>query len=472
MFELEEIIEELERRQQEGGCFERFFHTQEERDKYPHWMEAFRVGKDYRQRLALCANQVGKTTFGMFEVTCHLTGLYPDWWEGFRFDGPNEWWLGGVTSTEVKNNLQDRLLGSVGSFGTGFIPADCIDFETLKDAKKADTPVRTFRVKHVSGGWSTVTLKSYAEGREKWQAKPGISILLDEEPPLDVYVEALMRTIAGNGRVILTFTPLKGVSDTVMNYLGDDVNHPMGEVSPGRYLIRATWDDTPHLTEEAKDALINSIPPYQRDARTKGIPTLGSGSIYPVSETQVFIDPFPIPKHWKRCAGMDVGWKRTAAVWGAIDPETGITYVYGEHYLAEQPPAVHASAIKSFGDWIPIAIDPASRGRTQDEGRRLIDLYKEQGLNLHKADNAVEGRLFEIYQALLEGRLRIFNTCTNLLKEYRLYRRDEKGNVVKKDDHAMDALRYLWSTGRGLACVQTTINTNPLAGIAVQPLRF
>lgn len=469
---LEDILEELQRRKTEGGCVEKFFHTEEERAKYPHWIAAFKAGKDYRQRMALCANQVGKTTFGMFEVTCHLTGIYPDWWEGFRFDGANEWWLGGVTANDVRANLQDRLLGPVGAFGTGFIPKDCIDFETLKDAKKADTPVRTFRVRHVSGGWSTVTMKSYAEGREKWQAKPGISILLDEEPPLDVYVEALMRTIAGEGRVILTFTPLKGVSDTVMNFVGDDILHPTGEVTTGKFLIRASWDDAPHLSEEAKAALIDSIPPFQRDARTKGIPTLGAGAIYPVPETSVFIPPFPIPAFWKRAYGMDVGWNRTAAVWGAIDPETNTVYVYAEHYMAEESPAVHASAIKGKGAWIPGAIDPASRGRTQDEGRRLIDLYKGQGLNLTPADNAVEGRLFEIYQAFLEGRLFIFNNCQNLLKEFRLYRRDEKGKVVKKDDHLMDAMRYLWSTGRSIATLEKAQSKNPLAGISVAPIRM
>lgn len=56
---LQEILEELERRKTEGGCIERYFHTSEERAKYPHWVNGFKVGKDYRQRLALCANQVG-----------------------------------------------------------------------------------------------------------------------------------------------------------------------------------------------------------------------------------------------------------------------------------------------------------------------------------------------------------------------------------------------------------------------------
>lgn len=459
-FSLTELLEEITRRQTEGGCFERFFHTDEERSKYALWMDAFKAGATYRQRLALCANQVGKTTFGLFEVTCHLTGLYPDWWEGYRFDGANEWWVGGVSQNEVRDNLQGRLLGKVGEFGTGFIPKDCIDFASLKDAKKADTPIPTARIRHISGGFSTVTFKSYEQTRDAWQSKPGISLLLDEEPPLAIYTEALMRTVAGNGRTILTFTPLKGVSDTVTNYLGDkDIQHPTGEVGPGRYLIRASWDDAPHLSEEAKAVLLHSIPKFQRDARTKGIPTLGAGAIYPVPEDVVFIDPFEIPPFWKKSYGLDVGWNRTAAVWGAIDPETNNAFIYSEHYLGEASPLIHAAAIRARGDWMSGAVDPAARGRTQDEGRKLLDLYTEHGLKLTPANNAVEGPLWEIAEAFEQGRLKIFRTCTNLLAEYRKYSRDEKGKVIKREDHALDSLRYWWNSGRALASTPQRLNT-------------
>lgn len=452
LIKLIELEEELNRY---GGVFTKFFTTEEDRAKYPHWMNAFKAGRDYRQRMALCANQVGKTTFALTEVVYHTTGLYPEFWEGFRFDGPNDWWIGGEDTKAVKEALQDRLLGKIGEFGTGFIPRDSLDFKSLRDATKSDTLISSFNVKHVSGGFSTISFKTYEMGRKSWQARPGISILLDEEPPLAVYTEALMRTIAGEGRTILTFTPLRGVSDTVMNFLGnEDILHPTGEVAPGRYLIRASWDDAPHLSEEAKNTMISSIPKFQRDARTKGIPTLGAGAIYQVSEDLVFIEPFAIPKHWKRSYGMDVGWNRTAAVWGAIDPDTGIHYIYGEHYLGEEKPTVHTHAIQARGKWIPGCIDPASRGRGQDDGQALFDQYGELGLNLSKADNAVSGPLWEIAEAMEQGRFKIFRTCTNILSEFRLYRRDEKGKIVKKDDHAMDAMRYWWNTGRDIAITE------------------
>ena len=190
-----------------------------------------------------------------------------------------------------------------------------------------------------------------------------------------------MRTVAGEGRMILTFTPLKGISKTVKNFLGDaDIQSPSGPLNESRYLIRASWDDAPHLTEDNKKALMRAMPPHQRDARVAGIPTLGSGAIYPVSELSVFIEPFKIPDYWPRAYGMDVGWRNTAAVWGATDPDTGIMYVYSEFLGQEQTPAVNAVSIRARGEWIPGAIDPASRGRGQDDGQRLFETYEQLGL--------------------------------------------------------------------------------------------
>jgi hypothetical protein len=91
-----------------------------------------------------------------------------------------------------------------------------------------------------------------------------------------------------------------------------------------RFLVTATWDDVPHLTQEAKDELWSSIPPFQRDARSKGIPTLGAGAIYPISQEDLEVADFPIPDHWPRAFGLDVGWNRTAAIHGALDRETDI----------------------------------------------------------------------------------------------------------------------------------------------------
>lgn len=210
-----------------------------------------------------------------------------------------------------------------------------------------------------------------------------------------------------------------------------------------RYVVQAGWDDVPHLSEEAKEEIGKGLLPHQRDARMKGIPSLGSGAIYPVPEEDVVCKPFKIPPYYAKAYALDVGWRCTAGIWGAWDRDNDIIYCYSEHYRGHAEPSVHAAAIQARGKWIKGAIDPASRGRSQVDGRTLIDQYERAGLLLEPANNAVEAGLLEVYQRLSTGRLKIFTTLEKTLGEYRIYRRDEKGKIVKQNDHLMDALRYL-----------------------------
>jgi len=218
-----------------------------------------------------------------------------------------------------------------------------------------------------------------------------------------------------------------------------------------KWSIQIDWDDVPHLSANDKAELMASIPPHQRDARSKGIPALGSGVIYPVSEDDWIVEPFQIPAYWPRAYALDVGWNRTAVIWGAWDRETDTIYEYDEYYVGEAPPQVHAEAIRARGDWIPGVIDPASRGRSQVDGRALRDEYATMGLDLHLANNEVEAGIFAVYRRLQSRRLRAFSTLQNLRSERRLYRRDEKGKIVKERDHLMDAERYLVMSGMGRA---------------------
>jgi len=198
----------------------------------------------------------------------------------------------------------------------------------------------------------------------------------------------------------------------------------------------------PHLPEEAKAQLLASTPPYQRDARTKGIPQLGAGAIYPLAESEIVVPRFNIPANWRRSYGMDVGWNRTAVVWGAEDPDSKVCYLYHEYYRAQAEPVIHAAGIKAMGDWIPGVIDPACLGSSQIDGRTLMEMYGGLGLKLHRAANAVESGLYEVWDALSTGRLKVFNTLANWVSEFRKYHRDEKGRIVKerRSPHGRHAL--------------------------------
>lgn len=421
------------------------------RELYVKHCEFFAAGATEKERCMLAANRVGKTEgVGGYEVTLHLTGDYPAWWTGRRFTKATKWWAAGDTAKTVRDIIQAKLLGPPGdksAEGTGLIPADKIIRTTPKQGI-ADA-IEHIYVKHVSGGTSVIQLKSYDQGREVFQGTEQDGIWLDEEPPLSIYTECVIRTMTTNGLVLCTFTPLEGLSETVLHYLPD------GDFTkPARFVVMASWDDAPHLTTEQKELLWNSIPPYQRDARSKGIPQLGSGAIYPVPESDITVDPFEIPEHWPRVYALDVGWNRTAALWGAIDRDSQTVYLYSEHYRGQAEPSVHAESIKARGDWIPGVIDPAARGRSQIDGEQLKNQYVDLGLLLTEADNAVEAGIYAVWQRLSGGRLKVFKTMQSWLSEYRLYRRDDKGRIVKTNDHLMDDTRYLLMSGLSVACTK------------------
>lgn len=206
--------------------------------------------------------------------------------------------------------------------------------------------------------------------------------------------------------------------------------------------VMVSWEDSPHLTEEQKQTILAGIPPWQRGARSRGIPQLGSGAIYQVEEADLVIQPYPLPSHFPRCFAMDVGWNRTAALWIAKNPDTQQLVVYADYYKGQAEPSIHAHGILAHGRWIPGVIDPAARGRSQKDGEKLFDIYTDLGLDVEPANNAREAGIYAVWELMSMGQLKIFSTCASTISEYRLYRRDEKGNIVKTNDHLMDCLRY------------------------------
>ena len=272
--------------------------------------------------------------------------------------------------------------------------------------------------------------------------------MLDEECPREIYSECLLRTLTTGGTVYLTFTPDSGLTDTVLAFFED------GDFNKGsaidKFVVMVGWDDVPHIAKEEQTALLSAMMPHEIECRTKGIPFLGAGTVYPFSDEDITCDPFKIPEHYNRWFAMDVGWNKTAGLWFASDPDSETIYAYSEYYAGQSEPSTHAFNVRTKGAWIPGVIDPASRGRSQRDGEQLYQLYLDLGLNISPAKNAVESGIYAVYQLFAAGKLKIFSTCQYLLRERRLYRRTERGDIVKKDDHLMDCLRYGIISGRDI----------------------
>jgi phage terminase large subunit-like protein len=229
------------------------------------------------------------------------------------------------------------LVGRPGQTGTGAIPKDAI--AELVSARGIPDLLDSIKINHVSGGQSVIGLKSYLYGREKFQGETLSWVWLDEEPPMDIYSEALTRTNIGANPVWMTFTPLLGMSEVVRRFLQ--------ERSDARHITSMTIDDVQHYSEEEKATIIASYLPHELEARTKGIPVLGSGRIFPVPEDALAIEHREFPAHWPKIGAMDFGWDHPfAAVELVWDRDSDVVYVAKTHRLKEATPIIHAAALR------------------------------------------------------------------------------------------------------------------------------
>ncbi len=390
----------------------------------------------------MAGNQLGKTLAGAAEAAMHLTGQYSPEWDGHRFDKPVTMLAGSESYELTRDGVQRLLVGPPAieeDWGTGMIPWASLG-GTARRAGLSNA-LETISVKHISGGNSQCLFKAYEQGRGKWQANTVDYVWFDEEPPEDVYFEGLTRTNATKGIVAVTFTPLKGVSSVVGRYIL--------ETSPDRHVTTMTIDDAEHISPEERQKIIESYPAHEREARTKGVPSLGSGRIFPISEESIVCDPFSIPKEWAQIGGMDFGWDHPfAAVRCAWNRDDDIFYVINNYREREVTPIIHVAAVKPWGSWFPWAWPHDGLQHDKGSGDQLADQYAKLGLNMwheratfEDETNGVEAGLSDMLQRMQTGRWKVFISCREWLEEFRLYHRKD-GKVVKERDDVISASRY------------------------------
>lgn len=418
-------------------------------NKYKKHQNFFEIGNKVLVRVFRAGNRCGKSWAGAYELSCHLTGIYPEWWKGRRYDRPVKAWAASTTAIKTRDIIQFTLCGSPDSPHLRFIP----EHLTLECTPKHGTP-KAFNdvyVRHISGGISVVTFKDYKQERQAFEGTTIDVVWLDEEAPKDIFDESRARIMnpsgladAPNGILFLTFTPLQGLTPLIQ-YLMQEAKS-----SSNTQVITAEWNDVPHLSEAAKEEMLQGMPPHIRDARMRGIPFLGTGQIFPVPLEDVLVDPFKIPPHWHVAYGLDEGLGCTAGVWGALDPDTDILYVYNEYVGRNQLAFTNARAVKERG-MMPGAIDNSAMRTSPTDGIQIIQAYYDEGLELVLADKSVESGIQKIWERLNTGRLKLFKTCVFTRAEYEIYHRDADGQPVRHNIHLMDALRYLVNTGIDIA---------------------
>lgn len=428
---------------------------------YPKQKDFHALGKTVKERGLFAANQTGKTNCAANEVAFHLTGLYPEWWDGWRQNSPGIWWVGSETAELTRDGAQRKLMGAKtgDKWLQGALPASLIlDYKMARGTPDA---VETVKVRHVSGV-SEIVFKAFADGREKWQAGTVHGVWLDEEPEEEIYTEAYTRTVAHEGPVLCTFTPLKGMSTVVLRFpapWNPNIQHP------DRAIVNMTLDDVPawpvgHFTDDARRKIISAYPAHEVEARTRGYPMLGSGRIFPIPEDSVIVDDFPIPEHWKKIGGLDFGWDHpTAAVVLAIDPEDCI-YVCKEYRQSRETPLYHAAALKPWGV-LPWAWPHDALQHDKGSGDQLKDTYSKHGLKMlseraqfpDDRGNGVEAGIAEMLERMQTARWKVFRSCVSWLEEFRSYHRKD-GRIVKEREDLISASRYAYMMRRHAQAVK------------------
>ncbi|WBM71935.1 terminase family protein [Buttiauxella sp. WJP83] len=217
--ELLDLLTELKQTQQRVKAFQKYNRI-EYFDPFPYQRKFMAAGKEHNIRYLRAGNRCGKTFGAANEFAMHLTGRYPDWWQGLVVpDGGHTYWCVGVTLDSVRRVLQKELLGTENAkileeIGSGALPRDCLDLDSISRDGNA---VKSICVRHKDG--SINTLNFYGSQNEAVMMGQKVrGCMFDEEPEhrsLEIYSQIKTRLLnaGGNGVdgfLIFTATPEQG----------------------------------------------------------------------------------------------------------------------------------------------------------------------------------------------------------------------------------------------------------------------
>lgn len=451
---------------------------------YSYQRKFFRAGSEYDYRMLCAGNQMGKSYGASFEYAMHLTGIYPDWWEGDRFDsGDKLFWVLGVTLDSTVNVLQTLLLGTsdirrTEEIGTGSIPRDHIDIDgMIKDGRRC-VEVRIKHIEDRDTEFSNI-LRFYAssvsESTLMGQTLTGM-IWADEQFPDSerLHAQFVARTAAGGGRIMYTLTPEKPELLELYEMFKENKDGKL-------YWQQATWWDCDHFSEERIESMLAALPAWLRDLKSKGIPASGTGSIFPFSDNELIQTCLwsDVKPTWKLLAGVDFGYSGirddSTIVFTAYDIEEDRIFVIDAWFSSNSHddcplshmPEYMASIIKACPyPNIPVICPNDASGIISGTTKTRAQVLIENGCNVlyenyyipyqltgeDKKSTSKVGGLNYMVEWMSKGLLKLSpNTISSgmneLWKELRGYVwKDNKGSgkiePIDKNDHGLDAMRY------------------------------
>ncbi len=397
-----------------------------------------------RNRWVFGGNRTGKTECGAVETIWLSLGCHP-----YRKNRQStECWVVSLSTRVQKEVAQAKILK--------YLPKTRIS-KIIMESGNASTPemgiIECIIVKNYFNNFSKIWFKSCESGREKFQGSSLDFVWFDEEPPEDIYKECQMRVLDKNGEIFGTMTPLKGLT-----FIYDEIYLNKNNDDEVFYLFMS-WEDNPYLNQKEIIRLCNSMSESELASRKDGKFELKDcGLVYPEFDTTInVIEPFSIPKDWQDTISIDPGLNNPLSChWYARDYDDNI-YVVAEHFEAGKTIEYHAEKIKNISaklSWktapngmIESLIDSAANQKTLSSPKSVTELFYENGIMVNPNVNKdlLSGiSKVKTYLKNISGKtkLYIFSSCTNLIQEFKTYRWNGHDAPIKKDDHALDELRY------------------------------
>ncbi len=396
-----------------------------------------------KNRWVFGGNRSGKTECGAVETIWLARGIHP-----FKPNKPNvECWVVSLSTQVQRDVAQAKILY--------YLDSSWIEDIVMISGKRSSMGmgvIDTIVIRNVFGGLSKIGFKSCDQGREKFQGTSLDFVWFDEEPPQDIYLECKMRVLDKGGEIFGTMTPLKGLTwvyNTI--YLNEQQDDEV-------WHIHMEWADNPFLNEREVAKLTASLSKEELDARRYGLFAGASGLVYSeFNESIHVIEPFDVPHEWYDNISIDPGLKNPLSChWYAVDYD-GNVYVIAEHYEADKDIVYHSDQIKKICNqlcWprdregrVQALIDSAANQKTLASAKNVTELFYDYGIKVNPRVNkdmfsGIQRVKSYLKNAQGQARLFIFANCTNMIREIKSYFWQTNDKPVKRDDHAMDDLRY------------------------------
>jgi len=396
-----------------------------------------------KNRWVFGGNRSGKTECGAVETVWLARGIHP-----YRQNKKDvSIWVVSLSSQVQRDVAQSKVLS--------YINKEWIK-EIVMSSGRKDSPesgiIDYVTIENVFGGISRIGFKSCDQGREKFQGMSLDYVWFDEEPPEDIYKECKMRVLDRSGEVYGTMTPLKGLT-WVYNTIYLNENND-SEV----WCEFMEWGDNPYLNQKEIDQLSKTLSGEELEARRYGKFISNGGQVYSEFDESVnVIQPFNVPKEWYDNISIDPGLNNPLSVhWYAVDYDGNI-YVIAEHYESNKTVEYHANKIKQIcanlgwqktsNGMYSALIDSAANQRTLSSPKNVCEIFYDNQIlvnpNVNKDLYSGISRV-KSYLKNAEGKskLFIFKNCANMIREIKGYFWGNGDAPIKKDDHAMDELRY------------------------------